>query len=155
MRRARVEAFSDLRCGLLWKVFGKQGQQGAPQQSEISQEIGVATPGAVFTHHCIAPPVVADFHSAPVTANQLQPLSVGILGGERTGKVIARLGGGEAGLLKGALTPQHHQRAGVRKIHCQRFDGEGIEAAGFRAAMSGGGVDKKGVAGKASRPCAV
>jgi hypothetical protein len=34
----------------------------------------VAAARALFTHEPVAPPVVADFHSAPMSTNQVQPV---------------------------------------------------------------------------------
>ena len=40
----------------------------------MGRQIRLALAGAVFAHEGVAPPMVADFHSAPATANEFQPL---------------------------------------------------------------------------------
>ena len=144
--------FADGWQGLVREVFGQQRQQDAADQREIGQEVGITTARAVFAHQRVAPPVVTDFHPTPMPANKMQPLERDVLRGERTGKVVTGFGGGKPGLFDRPFAPQHYQGAGEGEICRQGFDGERIEATGFGAAMSGLGVDKKGVAGKASKP---
>jgi hypothetical protein len=151
---ARVEAFTDLRQGLVWEVVGKDGQEYIAQECQISQEVWVATARAVFSHERITSPVIADFHAAPMSANQLEPVAGTVLVGRRTGEVIAGFGGGVSGLFDGALATQNDQGSGKGEVGRQGFDGEGVEAAGFDPPVSGLGVGKKGVSCRASKPWA-
>lgn len=131
-------------------MVGQQGQQGIAQEGQIGEEVGLAAAGAVLAHEGIAAPVIADFHPAPVAANALEPLAGLVLARPGARQVIAGFGGGNAGLFGGPFAAQHDQGAGKREVGGQGFDGEGVEAAGFRAAMARFAVDKKGVPGSAS-----
>ena len=110
------------------------------------------TPGLVFAHQRIAPPVVADFGAAPVAANELKPLHGLVLVGRGAGQVVVRFAGGEPSLFDSAFIAQNDQGAGKGEIGRAGFDGEGMEAAGFNAPMAGLGMGKKGVACSASKP---
>ena len=151
---AGVEAFTDLRQGQVWKLVREDGQECIAQECQIGQEGWVATAGAVFSHECIPPPVVADFHAAPVSANELEPLAGAILAGRRAGEVVAGFVGGEPGLFDSAFAAQDDQGSGKGEVGGQGFDGEGVEAAGFDSAVSGLGVGKKGVSCSAFKPWA-
>jgi hypothetical protein len=142
---AGVEAFTDLRQGLVWEVVGEDGQECIAQECQIGQEVWVATARAVFSHERITSPVIADFHAAPVSANQLEPMAGTVLIGRRTGEVIAGFGGGQPGIFDSALTAQDDQGSGKGEVGRQGFDGERVEAAGFDPPVSGLGVGKKGV----------
>jgi len=147
-----VEVFLDLREGVMGEVIGQQCQEGAAQEGEVGQEVGVTGTRAIFAHQGVAPPVVADFDAPPMTADEAQPLGRGVLVGGSAGEVEARFGGGEAGLFDGALAANDDEGAGKREVGRQRFDGEGIETAEFDASVAGFGLGKKGVLGRASRP---
>ncbi len=71
---AGVEVFADFRQRALGKMFGEHAQQRAAHERQVGQQPGVPTARTVLAHHRVAPPVVADFHPAPVAANQPQPL---------------------------------------------------------------------------------
>lgn len=58
---------------MCWELVGEDGQQSTADECQIGQEIGVAAAGAVFSHERIPSPVIADFHSTPVSANELEP----------------------------------------------------------------------------------
>ena len=149
-----MEGFLDLGQRLVRKVVWEEGEQGAAQQREVGQEVGLAAAGAVFAQEDVASPVVADFHAAPVAANEGKPLVWLILFRVGAGKVIVRLGGGPAGLFDGARVAQDDDGAGTGEVGLQRFDGEGMDLADFDAAVDGIGLGKKGVSGSASRPWA-
>ena len=149
-----MELFLDLRQGSVREVLREEGQQGAAKQCEVGQEVGLAAAGAVFAQEDVASPVVADFHAAPVAANEGKPLVWLILFRVGAGKVIVRLGGGPAGLFDGARVAQDDDGAGTGEVGLQRFDGEGMDLADFDAAVDGIGLGKKGVSGSASRPWA-
>ena len=56
------------------------------------------------------------------------------------GKVVVRLGGGEASFLHGAFTPHHNETPGKGEVGFQGLDGEGMEASGFDSAVGGLGL---------------
>lgn len=149
-----MELFLDLRQGSVREVLREEGQQGAAKQCEVGQEVGLAAAGAVFAQEDVPSPVVADFHAAPVAANEGEPLLRLILFRVGAGKVIVRLGGSQAGLFDGALVAQDDHGVGSGEVRRQRFDGEGMDLAGFDAAMGGVGPGKKGGFWSASRPWA-
>ncbi len=108
----------------------------------------------VLAQDCIPAPVIADFDSAPMPANQAQPLLGPVLLGIGTGQVIMGFFGGETGFLYCALTTQDDETSGKREVDCHGFDGEGMEPPGFDPSVSGLGLDKKGVLVSPSRPWA-
>src|SRR5512136_267415 len=140
-----METFTNLWQGLVGKVVGEDGQECIAQECQIGQEVWVATAGAVFSHERITPPVIADFHAAPVSANELEPLVRMVLAGRGTGEIVAGFSGGQSGLFDGAFAAQDDQSSGKGEVGGQGFDVEGVEAAGFDPAVSGLGVGKKGV----------
>ena len=141
----------DFGQGLVWKVVGQQCQQGAAQDGQIGQEIGVAAARAVFSHKRIAPPVIANFHSAPVSANELEPRCGAVLVRYGAGEIVMGLGGGLAGSFDGAAVAQDDQGSGKGEIGCEGFDGEGVQVPDFDPSVSGMGVDKKGVSLRLSK----
>ena len=149
-----MEGFLDLGQRLVRKVVGEGGEQGAAQQREVGQEVGLAAAGAVFAQEDVPSPVVADFHAAPVAANQGEPVQWAVLVWPGAGKIIVRFGGGPASFFDRALVAQDDQRAGPGEVRRQRFDGEGMELADFNPSVGGVGLGKKGVSGSASRPWA-
>jgi len=68
------EMFPDLWEGLFLKGLGKQVQQCTANERHIGQQIGVTGSGTILAHQGIAPPVIADFNSTPVSSDQPQPL---------------------------------------------------------------------------------
>lgn len=131
-------------------MLGQSGQEGASDQREVGQEIGRSTAGAVFSEHHVPLPVVANLHAGPVPANQREPLLGAVLLGRRAGQVVVRFGGGLVGFLEAAGVAHHNQAAGKREVRLEGFDGEGAQATGFNASVSGFGEDKKGGAWSAS-----
>ena len=140
-----MEGFADFWLRTVFELLGQTAEQSASDQSQISQEIGVARTGAILPHQHIPAPVVADFHACPMPANQLKPLRRRVLIRGSAGEVIAAFGAGGSGLFEGALAAQYNQGAGVRKVGRQRFDGPGVEGTLFDASVAGCGFDKKGV----------
>ena len=151
---AAGQLLTDLRQWLIGKVLGQQGQQGTAQEGQVGQKVGVSAAGAVLTHEGIAPPVIADFDSAPVSANEPQPLGRAVLVGQGAGEVVMGFGGGLAGLFDSAAVAQDDQASGKGEVGLQGFDGKGMQVSGFDAAVAGLGVGKKGVSLSASRPWA-
>ena len=137
--------------GLVWKVVGEQCQQGAAQDGQIGQEVGVAAARAVFSHKRITPPMIADLHSAPVSANELEPRCGAVLVRCGAGEVVMGLGGGLAGSFDGAAVAQDNQGSGKGEIGCERFDGKGVQTPDFDPSVSGMGIDKKGVSLRLSK----
>jgi hypothetical protein len=68
--------------------------------------------------------------------------------------VVARFGAGLTALLDRALAAHDNQAAGIGKVGLERFDGEGVQGPGLHQAVTGLGVDKKGVSFNPSNPCA-
>jgi len=147
-----MQAFAQLRQGLFLKPARHDQQQRVADQRQIGQQCGIARARAILTHQGIAPPVVAHFHPAPMSANQLQPLSRRRFPGQRAGEVIARFGAALAGLLDHPLAAHHDQGAGVGKVRGERFDREGVQAPGLHAAVAALAVGKNGVSCNAPSP---
>ena len=110
----------------------------------------MATAGLVFAEDYVASPMVADFHSGPVPANEPQPLLGSVLLWRCAGDVIMRFGRALAGLFDAPGVAQHDQASGEAEVRLQGLDGEGMKLAGFDSAMSGVGLYKKGVFSRAS-----
>lgn len=125
-------------------------QQRVANERQISQEVGIAGARAIFTHQGVPSPVIADFNPTPVAPNQLQPSFWRIVLGRHTREVVTRLGGGDAGLLDGALAAQDDYGSGKGEVGGGGLDGKGVERTNFDAAPAGLGVGKKGVFFKAS-----
>ena len=149
-----MEALEQRAQRLFVKRVSHDVKQGAPNQRDIGQEIGVAGTRTIFSHQHIAPPMIADFNPAPVPADQLQPLCRPILLRGRAGEVVARFFGGVSALFVRPLRAHYDQSSGKGKIGCQRFDGKSVEVAHFDAASGVMGVGKKGVLGNAFNPWA-
>lgn len=147
-----MEVFEGFGQRTVGKVIGQQGQERVAEQGQVGQEVGVAGTGAIFPQQHVAPPMVANFHPAPVPPDQPLPLGWAILVGRGAGQVVAGFGGGQSGLFDGALTAQDDQGPGEGEVGVERFEGEGVQVADLDPSVAGFGVDKKGVSGKASKP---
>ena len=133
-------------------MLGKDWQQRTANQRQIGQEVGIAGAGTIFPHQDVATPMIADFDSAPMAANQPQPLLGLILLGQQAGEVIAGFGGAGTGLLEGPLTAQDQQASGIGELELEGFDGKGMQLPGFDSPVAGLGLGKKGVSCNASKP---
>jgi hypothetical protein len=122
-----VEALADLRERLRWALVCQQEQQRVADERQIGQEMGMTAARAVCSHDGIAPPMVAYCHTAPVSANQFQPLGRCVLVRRCAGKIGARFGGGQAGFFDRARATQDDQGSGEGEVGRQGFDGEGRE----------------------------
>ena len=149
-----VELFLDDGERTAREVLREQGEQGAAQEREIGQGVGLTRPGAIFAPKDIALPMVADFHPGPVAADQRVPLRRTALGWLGTRQIEPAFVGGPAGGFDGALAAHDDQAAGEGEVGRERFEGEGVQAAVFDPAVAAGALEKKGVAGKASSACA-
>ena len=138
----------------MFELLGQAVEQCVSNQGQIGQQVGIARSGAVLPHEHIAPPVIADFHSGPMSADELEPTRTRVLLGQGAGKVIARLGAGGSGFLYRALAAHHNQSAGMRKVRRQRLYGPGVEGSFFNPSVSGSGFAKKGVFWSRSKACA-
>jgi len=123
-----MKALLDLRQGEGGKVIRQQGEQGAAHEGKIGEGVGIARAGAVLAPNSVAAPVVADFDAGPVALDEREPLRRGVRGG--------------AFHCAGAAHDDHG--AGVGKVGGERFEREGVEAAGDDAAVAGIGQEKKG-----------
>jgi len=149
-----MEMFVNLRQGTVWKLLGQHGQRSIWDERNVGLEFGIAAAGAVFPQEHIAPPVIADFHPAPVATKEGQPLAGAVLFRVGAGKIIVRLGGGATGLFDRPLVMLDDQGARIGEVHRQRFDGEGMELADFNPSVGGFRLGKKGGFGSASKPWA-
>lgn len=131
-----MELFADLGQRKRWEVFGQKWEQGAAQERQIRQEVGVAAAGTIFTQEHVAAPVVADFHPGPVPANQCEPLAgrIGLRFG--TGKIVAGFVAGDPGFFDRPFAAQDDQGAGKGEVGGQGFDGKGVEPADFCASVA-------------------
>ena len=68
-----VELFLDDGERTVREVLREQCEQGAAQEREIGERVGLARAGAIFAPKHIALPVVADLHSGPVAADERVP----------------------------------------------------------------------------------
>ena len=84
-----MERFEDGRERFVGEGIGQDTQEGTADESQIGQEVGLARMRLVFAQQNVAPPVIADFDSAPVSADEFKPLLGPILIGRRTREVKA------------------------------------------------------------------
>ena len=141
---AGVELFFDLREREAGEVLGEEREERTAEQSEIGEGAGVARAGAVFAPDGVAPPVVADFNAGPVALNEGEPLRRRIGCGLGAGQVEADFVGGDGGAFHRPGAAHHDQGAGVGEVGGERFDREGVDAAGDDAAVAGIVLEKKG-----------
>ena len=80
--------------------------------------------------------MITDFNSAPVSADEVEPLQGAVLSRGSTGQVIMWFGGGVVGLFDSAHVAQDNQGSGEGEIGFQGFDGEGVQGAGFNASKA-------------------
>lgn len=142
--------FLDLGQWLVGMVFGQQGQQRAADQGHVGQQVGVAAAGTILAQEGVAPPMIAHFHAAPVSADQGQPAFRPVFLGRGARKVGAAFGAGVPGLFDRPLAAPHDQAARKGEVRLQRFAGEGVDGTLFHPAVPAPGLDKKGVATNAS-----
>lgn len=146
-----MESFTECGEGFLLELLSQEGEQGVSNESQVGQQVGIARAGTVLPHQGVAPPMIADFHTAPMSPDQSQPLALGILLWRSAGEIVARFDGGQVGALLSALAPHHDQAAGKGKVGSERFDGKGMDLPEFDTSMADLAVGKKGVLGVASR----
>ncbi len=89
--------------------------------------------------------MVANFHSGPMSSNELEPLRSRVLSGFGAREVEPGFGAGGGCLLEGALAPHQEERPGIRKICFQWLDGKRVDGASFYAPVAGLSLGKKGV----------
>lgn len=135
-------------------MLGKEGQEGAADQCEIGQKIGIGAAGPIFSEDDVAPPMISDLNTRPMPANERQPLGRTVMLGRCAGQVVVRFGGGLIGFLDASSIAQHNQTSGKGEVRLQGFYGEGVQGTGFDPSVSGFGDGKKGVPWSASRRCA-
>lgn len=88
-------------------MLSEDCQQGATDECDVGQEIGITAPGAVLTEDDIAPPMVADLNARPVPANEPQPLRRAVLLGQCAGEIVVRFGGALVGFFDAPGVAQH------------------------------------------------
>lgn len=140
-----MKALLDLREGEVGEVIGEEDEEGAAQQGEIGEGVWITGAGAVLAPAGVAAPMVADFNAGPVALDEREPLRGGVRGGFGAGQIVADFGGGDGGAFDRAGAAHHDQGARVGEVGGQRFDREGVDAAGDNAAVAGIGAEKKGV----------
>ena len=131
------------------KVAREENEQGVAQEGEIGEGVGIAGAGAIFAPEGVALPVIADFHAGPVAADELLPLGGSALVGFSAGKIKPGFVGGFPGGFDRALAAHDDQAADEGEVGLERIAGEGMDAAGFDAAVPAAGFEKKGVPGRA------
>ncbi len=67
------ESFAELREGLFAEAFGEEPEEGVTDERQVGQQVGLTGAGTVFAHLDIASPMVADFGSAPMSPDPVQP----------------------------------------------------------------------------------
>jgi len=144
----------DDREGLVGEVLGEQGEQGAAQQSEVGEGVGIAGAGSILAPEDVALPVIADFDAGPMAADKRLPLGWGALVGFCAGEIKAGFESGFGGLFFGALTAHDDQAAGEGEVGFEGLEGEGVQAAIFDPAVAAAELEKKGVPGRASKASA-
>jgi hypothetical protein len=120
------------------------GKQGAAQQGQRADEIGIAAAGGVFAQAGVLAPVVTVFHAGPMVAHVLEPAF------RRMGlrRAVADIVAGDLEELAiaeaGVMYPQRAARMG--EIHLHRFGGGGGDPPRFAPAVGLLGQGKKGAA---------
>ena len=56
-------------------LLGQGAEQRTADDGQIGQDLRIAGTGSVLSHDCVPAPVVADFHTGPMSANQAEPLA--------------------------------------------------------------------------------
>ncbi len=140
-----VEALLDLQEAEVREVIRQEGEEGAAHEGEISEGVRVARARAVLAPDGVAAPVVADFDAGPVALDEREPLGRSVRGGLGAGEVIADFVGGDGGALHRAGAAHDDHGAGVGEVSGERFEREGVDAAGDNATVAGIGEKKKGV----------
>ena len=140
-----LDAFLDDGDGIAWKAAIEDPQEPVADQGQVGQERSVSAPGAVLSHQCIPPPVVAVFNTGPVASDQLEPLFWRQILRFEAADVVTYLLSGRAGELLGPPTSDDHQTTCVRKIHRHAIGGEGVDGAAVDTAVAYLAFFKKGV----------
>lgn len=139
-----MKALFDLRQGEVGEVIREEHEEGAAQEGEIGEGVGVAGAGTVLAPDSVAAPVVADFDAGPVALDEREPLGRGVRGGFGAGQVVADFVGGDGGALHRAGAAHDDQGARIGEVGGERFEREGVDATGDDAAVAGLGEEKKG-----------
>lgn len=112
-------------------------QANAAQGGKVGQGVGIAGSGSILAHEGVAFPVVADFDSAPVAADQFEPLGRGALIGRIAADVRACFEGAGCGLLGEALGSNDDHGAREGEVDGIGFDREGLDLPALDATVSG------------------
>ena len=140
-----MKALLDVREGEVGEVVREKREERTAQEGEIGEETRMAGAGTVFAPDGVAAPMVADFNAGPVALDERQPLRRGVRGGFGAGEVVADFVGGDGGAFHRAGAAHHDQGARKGEVGRERFEREGVDAAGDDAAVAGIGEEKKGV----------
>ena len=129
-----LDAFPDDGDGIAWKAAIEDSKEPVADQGQIGQERSVSASGAVLSHQCIPPPMVAVFKASPMASDQLQPLFWRPILRFETTDVVACFHRALAGALFGPSTPDNHQAAGEWEIHrhavgCEVVQGSVVDTA--------------------------
>ena len=135
----------DFRLRSATEAFGQGTKHRAADQRQVGQQIRVAGAGAILTHDGVSTPMVADFHSGPMSADELEPLSRAVMVWPKAGQVVAGFIAADAGLFDRAPATHDNQPSGMGEIGFERFDGEGMHGAFFNASVANSVFFKKGV----------
>jgi hypothetical protein len=131
-------------AGELGAVAGVEEEADAAQKGEIGEDVGVSAAGAVFAQSGVAAVVVAIFDASPVGADQVDPVfraaMIPGLAGEVEAFFVALL----VGLFEQSGAADFEDDPTGGEPGGQRRGGAEADFAGFDAAVSAGGLGKKG-----------
>ena len=149
-----MEQFVDLGMRDIRVMLGQKGEEGVAQEREVGQRGGVACARVILAPYDIAPPVIADLDATPMPADELLPLGWGAFCWLQTGEIVAGFGRSLGGFLGRDLAPHDADAAGERETSRRGFEGKGGQLPELYAPVTGRGLGKKGVPGRASSACA-
>ncbi len=154
MFRGGAESFAELREGLFAEAFGEEREEGVADERQVGRQVGLAGAGTVFAHLGIASPMVADFGSAPMSSDPVQPFLERIPIRWRAGEVATGLGcrsDHPFSSCAGCAPRSGSGQRGSRRPGA-RWGRHGV--GGFRLGHDRLGCRQKGGSGKASKACA-
>ena len=116
-------------------MVGYESQESIAEQAESSDDIWISASGAVFTPTGILTPVVSDFHSSPMGADQARPSLRAAFLGFQTAEIVAALRAAWScfGTPHGFNAKQ---RSGIRPVDGHGLDGRDEVCALFQPAMT-------------------
>lgn len=142
--RFRGEGFTYFAMGLAFIVVIDEPKGSAAEDSQVGNDIGFATGGAVLIPESVASPVVSIFHPAPVTPDEIDPALVGMFVGLLTGKVVAGLERALSCPLVGATALNADAGASKGKVDGHGRDVAQDQAPFFDSPVADIGLEQRG-----------